>query len=262
MRLKPEFRRFRAFLLDCDGVLWLGGRPLHSAVRAVAALREAGRAVLYVTNNSTRSRRGYVERLRRMGFSAEVGEVFCSSYVTARYLEGRAERVFVVGEAGLVEELAARGLEVLGLDPDERADCVVVGLDRGLTYEKLAVALGHLRRGALFVATNRDSTLPSEAGELPGAGAIVAALEEAAGRRVDVEVGKPSPLIFEAALEEWGLNRDEVLVVGDRLDTDVEGARRAGLTSALVLTGVTKPEDLEGRGGPDYVLRTLLDLFE
>ncbi|RLE98642.1 MAG: hypothetical protein DRJ57_03430 [Thermoprotei archaeon] len=262
MRLKPEFRKFKAFLLDCDGVLWLGGRPIRSALKAVEGLREAGREVLYVTNNSTRSRRGYVRRLRRMGFEASLSDIFCSSYVTARYLEGRAERAFVVGEAGLVEELAARGVEVLGLDPDERADCVVVGLDRGLTYEKLAVALAHLRRGALFVATNRDSTLPSEAGELPGAGAIVAALEEAAGRRVDVEVGKPSPLIFEAVLKERGLSRDEVLVIGDRLDTDVEGARRAGLASALVLTGVTKLGDLEGREEPDYVLRTLLDLFE
>jgi len=261
VELREEFRRFKAFALDCDGTLWLGGKPIPSALEAVRALRREGKLIVYVTNNATLSRRAYVRKLRCMGFEAGLKDVFCSSYVTAKYLEGRISTAFVVGEVGLVEELALRGIEVAG--PEEDAvDCVVVGLDRGLTYWKLAVAARYLRSGSLFVATNRDSTLPSPEGLVPGAGSVVAALEVASGRRVDVEIGKPSPLIFKAVLDELKLSESEVLVVGDRLDTDVEGARRAGLSSALVLTGVAGGRGVGGGPEPDYVFKTLLDIFE
>jgi HAD superfamily hydrolase (TIGR01450 family) len=169
-------------------------------------------------------------------------------------------RVYVVGEEGLVEELKLAGLELAG---PEEAECVVVGLDRGLTYSKLEGALRCLSRGALLVATNGDPTLPTERGLAPGAGAILAALEAAAGRRADAVVGKPNAFMYELALREHGIRPGEALAVGDRLDTDVEGAKRAGLAAALVLTGAAKLSDLErARVKPDFVLGSIRDLFE
>lgn len=260
MRLKREFDRFAAFLLDCDGVLWRGEEPIPGAPEAVKALKASGKKTLFLTNNATLSRRGYLEKLRRLGFEAELHEIYCSSYAAAAWLRGKVGKVYVVGEEGLIEELKLSGLEVVG---PEEAECVVVGLDRGLTYSKLEEALRCLSRGALFVATNRDPTLPTERGLAPGAGAIVSALEVAAGRRADVVVGKPSAYMYELALREHGVEPGEALAVGDRLDTDVEGAKLAGLAAALVLTGATKLGELErARVKPDYVLASIRDLFE
>ena len=260
MRLKPEFARFSAFLLDCDGVLWRGEEPIPGAPEAVRALKASGKKVLFFTNNATLSRRGYLAKLRRLGFDAEPGEVYCSAYAAAVWLRGRVRRVYVVGEEGLVEELKLAGLELAG---PEEAECVVVGLDRGLTYSKLEGALRCLSRGALLVATNGDPTLPTERGLAPGAGAILAALEAAAGRRADAVVGKPNAFMYELALREHEIRPGEALAVGDRLDTDVEGAKRAGLAAALVLTGAAKLSDLErARVKPDFVLGSIRDLFE
>lgn len=258
--MKPEFARFSAFLLDCDGVLWRGREPIPGAREAVEALRASGRKVLFFTNNATLSRKGYLEKLRGLGFEAEVGEIYCSAYAAAAWLKGRVKKVYVVGEEGLVEELELAGLEAAG--PDE-AECVVVGLDRKLTYRKLEEALRCLIRGALFVATNRDPTLPTERGLAPGAGAIVSALEAAAGREADMVIGKPSTYMYELALREHRIEPATALAVGDRLDTDVEGAKRAGLAAALVLTGATGLRELErARVKPDYVLASIRDLFE
>jgi len=258
--LKPEFARFSAFLLDCDGVLWRGREPIPGAREAVEALRASGRKVLFFTNNATLSRKGYLEKLRGLGFEAEVGEIYCSAYAAAAWLKGRVKKVYVVGEEGLVEELELAGLEAAG--PDE-AECIVVGLDRKLTYRKLEEALRCLIRGALFVATNRDPTLPTERGLAPGAGAIVSALEAAAGREADMVIGKPSTYMYELALREHRIEPATALAVGDRLDTDVEGAKRAGLAAALVLTGATGLRELErARVKPDYVLASIRDLFE
>ncbi|MEM3944829.1 MAG: HAD hydrolase-like protein, partial [Thermofilaceae archaeon] len=134
----------------------------------------------------------------------------------------------MVGEEGLVEELEREGIELT--DP-QHAECLVVGIDRHLTYQKLADALKCLNHGALFVATNEDPTLPVEDGVLPGAGAIVAALERASGRKPDVVIGKPSSTMFEMVLEEKRLDPSKTLVVGDRIDTDIAGAKRLGIAA-------------------------------
>lgn len=261
MRLKEHFRRFRAFLIDCDGVIWRGFNPIPSALKAVEELRKEGKLVVFVTNNSTLSRKGYVEKFKRLGLKVKESEVFPSSYVTARFLsEKDADDVFVIGEEGLVEELLNKDLKVIEWGD---ADYVVVGMDRTLTYWKLAHALRLIRKGSIFVATNRDRTLPTSEGEIPGAGSIVAALEEASGKSPDVEIGKPSTLIFEFVLKEINVSKDESLIIGDRLETDVKGAVNLGAKSALVLTGIAKLEDIiKSDIKPDYVLNTLLDLFE
>ncbi|MEM1508861.1 MAG: HAD-IIA family hydrolase [Thermofilaceae archaeon] len=264
MKLKPEFNRFNAFIFDCDGTLWIGENPIPGALEAVEKLRELGKIVLYATNNSTLSRKGYLAKVRKLGFTAKIQEIYCSSYVAAMLMKNLGLRdVFPLGEKGLIEELMKVGLRVLDIESDETAEGVLVGLDRRLTYRKLQYAFRHILKGALFIATNKDPTLPMEDGFTPGAGAIVAALETALGRSVDILVGKPSPYLFIEAMKEWKLDSSEVLVIGDRLDTDIEGARRARLASALVATGVTQPAEISlSKVKPSYVLSTLLEIFE
>lgn len=261
MKVKQQFLFFDAFILDCDGVLWRGESPIPGSREAVRALKAAGKAVIFVTNNATLSRLGYLEKMQRMGFEVSTEDIYCSSYVTARVLKRAGVRkVYVVGEEGLTEELSREGLELV--EPS-RAECVVVGLDRWVTYQKLAEALRCLTRGALFVATNEDSTLPVENGVLPGAGAIVAALERASGRKPDIVIGKPAPTMFKMILEEKRLNPLTTIVVGDRIDTDVAGAKRLGIVTALVLSGATSRDELSSSPlRPDFVLESLSEILD
>ncbi len=253
--------------MDLDGVLWAGSRVFPRAIEAANALFEEGVEVVFVTNNSTASRAAYAERLRAAGIRwADESSVVNSAYATARFLAGERGplRVFPIGEEGLSEELSLAGHRLAGEEDcwEGEVDAVVVGMDRGLTYDKLAAGLAALLRGADFVATNRDRTFPTERGEMPGAGAMVAALAEAAGKGPSVTVGKPNPAILRMAAGP----RDpaEVLVVGDRLETDVAGARAAGMAPALVLTGVTGEDEIPAGGPerPDFVLDGLWDLLE
>lgn len=272
-KLKLELARYRAFLVDLDGVLIRGQEPLPGAAEALQRLKELGRVIVF-SNNSTRSRRAFAERLTQLGLALTPEEIVNSAYIAAQHLRGLAEtgagagsaQVYVIGEEGLREELELAGHRLV---PPEEAEFLVVGLDRALTYEKLAGALRALLRGARFIATNVDPTLPAPGGLLPGAGAIVGAIQ-GMGFPPEVVVGKPSIIAFKVALATAGVSPEECLVIGDRLETDILGANRAGLDSVLVLTGVTKREDLErqerGEGKqdekPTWIVESLPALVE
>ncbi len=250
--------RYKAFLLDIDGVLLRGGKALPGAVQALEELRKRGR-VLLLTNNSTKSRKGTAERLLAAGIPAEPEEVLPSSYVAARFLRSRfgAVRFWYIGEEGIREEMAEAGHSLVS--PGE-AEWLVVGMDRGLTYEKLALALRALLRGAKLLATNEDPTFPTPEGLVPGAGAVVGALR-GMGFPPEFVVGKPSSIAFQIALESLGAAPKEVLMIGDRLDTDIAGAQALGMDTALVLSGVTTLSDLAEAGiRPTYVAADLLSL--
>ena len=259
MTSKIDGKGYRAFLVDLDGVLVRGSEPLPGAPEALRTLQERGRVVVF-SNNSTRSRRAFAERLRAMGFPVRPEEIVNSAFVVAQYLRERSgpARVYAIGEEGLREELEAAGHT---LTPPEEAEYVVVGLDRRFRYEQLAEALRALLRGAVFVAANADPVFPTDQGLIPGAGALVGALQ-GMGYPPQEIVGKPSPIAFRVALKATGVaSPRECLMIGDRLDTDVEGARRAGMDSALVLTGVLRPEDLEGSEiKPTFVAESLAAL--
>ncbi len=222
----------RGVVFDLDGTLFVSFRPREGAVEVVSELRRRGLRLAFLTNNSTYSVRNLHRALNGMGIVAAMDEVLTSSYVTARWLlETRGEvGVLPIGEAGLVEELVRAGHRVVG---EEEAEAVVVGLDRELTYSKLMRACRAIWRGALFVATNRDRYLPTEHGPVPGAGAVVAAIEAVTGRN-PIVVGKPEPLMLDRALRRMGLDRSEVVVVGDNPETDAEMALRAGVPSVIV----------------------------
>jgi len=249
------------FLLDLDGVVYLKYRPIPAALRFIREARGSGRRVIFLTNNSSRTRQQYSTMLTSMGIECAPQDVVTSAYATATLLAARRPRarVFCVGEDGLVRELQAQGLKVVD---DPPVDFVVAGIDFHFTYEKLAKASTMIMKGARFVSTNRDATFPTEEGPRPGAGSIVSAIQTASGRR-PLNVGKPNRRMFEAARRILGLDASRIGVVGDRMETDILGGIRAGMKTILVLTGVTDPETLRSsKIRPDLVLNTLDEAIE
>lgn len=253
----------RGWLLDLDGTVYRGETLLPGAREAVAALRAAGRRVVFLSNKPLASREDYARKLVRLGVPARPEEVVTSALVLARHLArlDPGAPVFVIGEPPLRAELAAHGLAVRD---DHRVRWVVVGFDRTFDYAKLDTALQAVRRaGARLIATNPDRTCPTEDGEIPDCAGMIAAVEAVTGRRVDAIVGKPSPLMLEAALAVAGVPAPECAIVGDRLETDIVMGKRLGLGTVLVLSGSTGADDPRiAELAPDLVLRSLAELVE
>jgi glycerol-1-phosphatase len=231
-------------IFDLDGVVYLGTDPIPGAVEAINKLRAEGRRLAYATNNASRRPAEVARLLGSLGLDAAATDVVTSAQAAAALLAERlapGSRVLVIGADALRTEVAEVGLEPVATAQDQPA-AVVQGYGSGVGWADLAEAAVAVRAGALWVVTNADRTLPSPRGPLPGNGSLVAALVTALDREPDAVVGKPEPVLFERAARRAGASRS--LVVGDRLDTDIEGAHRAGMDSLLVLTGVAVPEDL------------------
>ena len=232
--------RYDAFLFDIDGVLLRGDAAIDGAGEAIDALRRRGKGLAFMTNNSSRTPAEVAVRLTAAGIAADERAVVTSALATADLLGGDGVgRAFVIGERGIREALAQRGIDIVDGDPDD-ADVVVVGWDRAADYPKLRRACLLVERGARLVATNADASFPAEDGRWPGAGALLAAVTVTTGATPEV-VGKPHGALFRFALERAGGGRP--LVVGDRLDTDVAGADALGWDSLLVLTGIASEAD-------------------
>lgn len=251
-----HLHRLRGLLIDLDGVVYLGDTLIPGAREFFATLCERGMPYLLVTNNSSRTRAQFAGKLSRLGIPVSEEQVLTSAEVTAEYLSRRARAgagVFIVGEEGLAEAVGRYGFRT----DVEPVEYVLVGLDRAFDYRKLALAIRYVRAGAALVGANPDRTLPVEGGVLPGAGSLLAAVEAGAGVRAEV-VGKPEPVIFELGARRLGLPAGDVAVVGDRLDTDILGARRAGMRAILVLTGISRRADLaDSPVQPDLVVDDL-----
>jgi glycerol 3-phosphatase-2 len=252
-------------VFDLDGVIYLIDRPIPGAVEAVARLRQSGKPLAYATNNASRRSSEVAELLAGMGVPATPEEVLTSAAAAAAVLAERLAAqapVLVVGAEALRAEVRAAGLVPVSR-ADESPVAVVQGYGAQVGWADLAEAAVAVRAGAVWVATNTDRTLPSPRGPLPGNGSLVAALRTALDRDPDIVVGKPQPGLFNTAAARVGAVRP--LVAGDRLDTDIEGARRAGMDSILVLTGVSTPTDLFAAppsARPTYVAMDLGGLYE
>ena len=256
---------FSRFAFDLDGVVWKGDRPIAGAPDTIRTLRDAGKRVTFVTNNSSDTAETYAKKLAEMGAGGSPDEVVSSADATARLLERevpglRGRLAYVVGGEGLLNAVASVGARIASGEEAKDASLVVVGWDRDLNYEKLRLATLAVRAGAIFVASNTDATYPAPEGLIPGAGAIVAALRTSTG--VDPLVaGKPDPGVFQVARDRLG--GSPALVVGDRVETDIVAAHAAGWPGALVLSGATGvPELAAAPQWPDYILRRLTDLLE
>lgn len=251
----------RGLVSDMDGVLWRGGQPMPGLIEFFAFLRRAGIRFVLATNNASRASLDYVERLAGFGVQVSQAEILCAAEATAEHL-ARAlpgATVFVIGEPPLKAALAERGL-VIAPSEAASADYVVVGWDRGLTWEKLARAMRLILGGAQFVGTNPDRTWPGESGLLPGNGATLAFLQAATGIEPLI-IGKPGQAMFDQALARLGLEVPAVAVLGDRLETDIEGGRRAGLATIFVCSGVATREEAErGPLRPDLIFQDIAEL--
>ena len=262
MPLSPLASGYDQFILDLDGCVWIGDEPTPRAVEAVEALRDAGKNVAYATNDPRSATEDYVARLWKIGIRASMSDVVTVGGAVQHLLaETRSGRTaFVIGTEALRRHVAEAGLKILnGTDLASRAEVVVVGGTDELVYNDLRVGSLAVRRGADFLATGRDPTYPQPDGPWPGTGAILAAVEVASGRTAEI-VGKPRPQLLFTALDR--LDEGRTLVVGDRVDTDLAAAAAAELDAALVLSGGTKREALNGfEPEPVAVTDTLADLL-
>lgn len=245
---------FKAIVIDLDGTVYQGDNIIDDADKVIALLAKSYK-VLFLTNNSTRSRADYVRKLERFGISCTKYQVITSGYASAKYIKQKYgdSRVYVIGEKGLKTELIEQDIPLC----EEDCDIVLVGLDKEFSYSKMTKALTFILAGAAFIATNTDPFLITTEQVKPGAGALVASIERASGTKAIV-TGKPSTFICGLLVNELKVAPNEILIVGDRLDTDIQIGIIGGMRTALVLTGATKMRDLEqSTFSPDYIVESI-----
>lgn len=251
----PGVPRYAGYIFDLDGTLSREGRPLPGAADVLARLRSEGRPFVVMSNNPLVPAETHAARLAASGLDVGPGDVVTSVTALIDYLRTHPPQgaLFVIGESPLLERLEAEGFP-LSTDPAEVA-CVVAAFDRTFDYRKWTTAFHAVRAGATMIATNADATYPTADGEIPDCAGIIAALEASTGREVEVILGKPSAAFLAAALRHLGLREHEVLIVGDRLATDIAMGADHGVDTALVLSGVTHPADLDTHPvRPTYVV--------
>ena len=256
-------------IFDLDGTVYLGEAALPGAVEGIAALRNRGKRIAFVSNKPLQPREAYARKLTGLGIPTAPEDVITSGFVLGYHLARTAPdlNLYVIGEQNLITELRSHGLRIVGelVDQDSLEvieprgiDAVVVAFDRTLDYRKLNTAYQALRRGARFFATNADKTCPMPGGAIPDAGGTIAALEHMTGRKVELLAGKPSRLITDVVLQTLGLPAERVMMVGDRLETDIYMGQQAGMLTAVTLTGVSRREDVEKMAvPPDYIIENI-----
>jgi 4-nitrophenyl phosphatase len=247
-------QRYAAFAIDLDGVVWRGEVFVEGAIEGLRAVRETGKPLILITNNGSYLPEAIVERLGEGGFELHPSEVLTSSLVARRWIEeqGLAGGTgFVLGPPTVTVQFSDL-LKVKRIEPGALADVVIVGRDIDFTYERLSIAANAIRAGGCFLALNWDPIMPVDDGIVPGTGSIVAALEAASGIKPQV-MGKPELPMMEAGAAVLGTS--PVLMIGDRVEADIAGARRIGWDAALALTGLTT--SAIGEPAPDYVLTSL-----
>lgn len=259
-----DFGAVKALAIDMDGVVWRGNTPLPGFDEFFNFLHQTQLPYMLVSNNSTKTPEQYLQKLAKMGVTTVgIENVMTSSLATAAYMQNQfapGSRVYAVGQDGLIEALRLAGFE-LAEDSSRPVDVVVSALDFYLTYEKLKHATVLIRRGAKFIATNGDLTLPTEDGFHPGAGSILAALQAASGVK-PIVIGKPEPLMFEIAVQKMGVAPGETAMLGDRLETDILGAQRVGLKTILVESGVDSRQTIPVKGiTPDVIFGGIDELI-
>ncbi|MBK8022605.1 MAG: HAD-IIA family hydrolase [Chloroflexi bacterium] len=260
------------FIFDLDGTVYLGKAALPGAVEGIARLRLMSKRVLFVSNKPLEPRENYAHKLTGLGIPTAPDDVITSGFVLGYHLSHTEPdlNLYVIGEENLQNELRGHGLKIVNefLDQDpleviepHGVDAVVVAFDRTLNYRKLNTAYQALLKGARFFATNADKACPMPGGAIPDAGGTIAALEHMTGRTVELLAGKPSSLIMQVALQRLELPAERVMMVGDRLETDIFMGQRTGMQTAVTLTGVAKREDVaKMTSPPTYIVENIGEL--
>ncbi|MBL3643653.1 TIGR01457 family HAD-type hydrolase [Peribacillus frigoritolerans] len=248
-------KSYKGYLIDLDGTMYRGTEQIAEAAGFINDLRKRDIPYLFVTNNSSRTPAQVADKLRSIGISTEDDQVFTTSMATANYIaeQKKGASVYVVGEEGIIEALKEKGMKLV----EEHPDYLVMGIDRGVNYEKLSKACLAVRNGAVFISTNGDIAIPTEQGLLPGNGSLTSVVSVSTQVQ-PIFIGKPESVIVEQALRVLGVPKEETIMVGDNYDTDILAGINAGIDTLLVHTGVTTKERLKQyKEQPTYVVDTL-----
>lgn len=257
--LSQKLNNIRGFLLDMDGTIYRGEKLIDGTQAFLQRVRETGRKILFITNNSSRNVAHYQQKLSRLGISVQKQQIMTSGQAAADVLRRihPGARVWVLGNDYLKDELREQGIDVV----DETPDVVLAGYDNTLTYKKLCALCDYVRGGLPYIATHPDFNCPVEGGFEPDLGSIMALVEASTGRKADRVAGKPEKDMVLAAQQRLSLPADALAMCGDRLYTDIAIAKRHGLLGILVLTGEAKVEDIEQAAyAPDIVVPSLVSL--
>ncbi|WP_143414471.1 TIGR01457 family HAD-type hydrolase [Halobacillus massiliensis] len=248
---------YKAYLIDLDGTMYKGLEPIDGAAEFVQRLCAKSIPYLFVTNNSSISPEKLADKLNQMGIQAGKENIFTSSMATAEYIDSLKSKssVFMIGEEGLREALVHKGLSLV----TKNADFVTIGIDRKITYEKLADACLEIRNGAKLISTNKDAAIPTERGMVPGNGAMTSVLAVSTGVS-PVFVGKPEPILMEQAVEKLGFPKSDTLMIGDNYDTDIMAGIKAGIDTLMVETGISTRESIRSHNKqPTYHAKNLTE---
>ena len=255
---------FKGFIFDLDGTVYRSDQLIPGAEGVIRLLRENKRKVIFLSNKPIQTREDYASKLTRLGIPTQPEDVINSTFVMTHYLKKIAPqaRLFVVGETLFVEELKRAGFKIT--DEAKEIEYVVVAFDRTFDYGKLNIAFQAIKLGAHLVATNPDRTCPVEGGEIPDCAGMIAAIEAVTGKKVEVVVGKPSPIMVQTVLNVLGLRPEDCILIGDRIETDIKMGKEAGIATGIVLTGVTDEKTLEDYKHssiqPDFVFQSIADV--
>ena len=255
---------FKGFIFDLDGTVYVSDQLIPDADRVIQLIRERGRKVVFLSNKPIQTREDYASKLTRLGIPTPPDEVINSTFVMTNYLKkiSAQARLFVVGETPFIEELKRAGFQIT--DVPKEIEYVVVAFDRTFDYRKLNIAFQAIKLGAHFVATNPDRSCPVKGGEIPDCAGMIAAIEAVTEKKVEVIVGKPSPLMIQTVLDVLGLRPEDCILIGDRIETDIRMGREAGIATGIVLTGVTDEEALKKikhtPSQPDFVFQSIADV--
>jgi HAD superfamily hydrolase (TIGR01457 family) len=256
MNKNDSLTQVRCFLLDMDGTFYLGERLIEGALEFIEVLKKQGCEYLFLTNNSSKDSRQYAEKITRLGLPISREKVLTSGEATAMHIQAQkpGARVYVVGTSALENEFHERGF----LLSDEAPDLAVLGFDTSLTYAKLWKLCDLVHAGVPYIATHPDYNCPTETGFMPDIGATIGFVKVSTGREPDLIVGKPNRLFVEKAAERTGIPVSAMCMIGDRLYTDIALGETAGIPTILVLSGETKPDEVEASPfQPSYIFQNL-----
>jgi 4-nitrophenyl phosphatase len=244
-RMLPS--NIKALILDMDGVIWKGDAPIGDLPATFKRIRERGLKFVFATNNGTKTPEEYRQKLAELGVEIDASQIVTSALGIGFMLSQRFPRgtkIFVIGEDGIRLALEEKGFEILSVENAPEAEAVVMGIDRGITFQKVVEATLLVRAGIPFYTTNTDRTFPTPRGEIPGSGSWLSVVTFATGVE-PIVAGKPFPYLMELSLEKLGTKKEETLVVGDRLETDIAAGQSVGCPTALVLSGVSTQEQAD-----------------
>ena len=259
-----EIKNKKLFLFDMDGTIYKGNKVFDGTVKLLNKISENGGKYVFITNNSSKSVNEYVEKINKMGIKAEKDDFYTSTQATVQYLKTNYPNklIYCMGTKSLIDELKRNDIDVI-TSYDEKVDAILIGFDRELNYKKLEDVCKILfeKKDIPYIATNPDFACPLEEGYIPDCGAMAKMIEYATGR-MPIFIGKPEPTMINYSMKKYGCSKEETVVIGDRLYTDIASGANADVSTICVLTGEATQEDIDNSDvKPTFVLNSVTDIY-